>query len=282
MSGPQHDRGLNPRALHELLAHAHARRQGGATLELRASMFEIYNDTVRDLIGEGGGARDDRSGSGAPADGGNGFDVGGVGGVGGGALQLLSASELDDDGVPSGVFSARVRSVDDVMMLMAIGNSLRARRSTKLNTLSSRSHTLLIVRAAVTDALTGARTLGRMLLIDLAGSEDAAHSGANEEGGPAAEEARHINGSLAALGRVLRAHAARTPIEQIDYAGSALTELLRGSLSSTTKMVMLAHVSAVASSAAEVRETLEFASGVRDIELGRAVARNENCGRRGA
>lgn len=154
------------------------------------------------------------------------------GGGGSGALLPSEAERLDlapgaldewasDGAAPSaglpGMFSARVHSVDDIMTLMAIGNSLRARSSTELNTLSSRSHVVLVVRAACTDRQSGAQTVGRMHLIDLAGSEDAGRSGARAAGGRLQEEAAHINRSLQALGRVMRAHAARVPPDEIDY-----------------------------------------------------------------
>jgi hypothetical protein len=159
------------------------------------------------------------------------------------------------------------------MTVMAIGNSLRAHASTHLNTRSSRSHTVLVLTAETTSALTGARTVGRLQLIDLAGSEDVSRSGAGARGGALEEEARHINDSLAALGRVMRAHAKRVPADQIEYGDCALTRLLRSSLCATTKMVMLVHVNPAPHCAAEALQTLEFAQSVRDVELGKATAR---------
>jgi kinesin family protein C2/C3 len=258
MTGPIADRGLNPRALQDVLAHAERRRGEDESVELRVCMFEIYNNTLRDLMGEAA-----------------------EGDTGGDSRKLdLTPAAFDEwtgpaafAAAPPGMFSARVHSVDDIMTVMATGNALRARASTELNTLSSRSHTILIVHATTTNLLTGSSTVGRMHLIDLAGSEDAGRSGARRQGGALAEEARHINSSLEALGKVMRAHARKTPPDEIDYGESALTQMLRGSLQAQTKMVMLVHVNPNPTLAAEARQTLEFGAGVRSIELGEARAR---------
>ncbi|KAJ1635055.1 P-loop containing nucleoside triphosphate hydrolase protein [Pavlovales sp. CCMP2436] len=259
MTGPVADRGLNPRALQDILAHAERRRGEEESVELRVSMLEIYNNRLRDLMGEAakGEAGEDSC-----------------------KLELTPAFFSEWTGpaafaaAPPGLFSARVHNVDDIMTVMATGNALRARASTELNTLSSRSHTVLLVHATTTNLLTGGSTVGRMHLIDLAGSEDAGRSGARRQGGALSEEAQHINSSLEALGKVMRAHARKTPPDQIDYGDSALTQLLQGSLQAQTKMVMLIHVNPSPSLAAEARQTLEFGASVRDIELGEARARS--------
>lgn len=311
MSGSIEQRGINPRALHDILAHAERRRSsGGEAVELRVCMFEIYNDRVRDLMGGGHEPADNGAaggrGHGGRGDGGGGGEDGGVvsAAVQSGAasatqpaqrldLALAAFDEwaalppassprakggevargMDDGGLPSRLFSAAVHTVDDIMTVIAIGNSLRARASTQLNTLSSRSHTVLVLRAQCTNTLTGAQTVGRMHLIDLAGSEDMDRSGARAQGGVLEEEARHINASLAALGRVMRDHAARVPPDQIDYGQSALTRMLKSSLMAQTKMVMLVHANPAPHLAAETAETLRFGASVRAIELGKATAR---------
>lgn len=262
MAGPVSDRGINPRALHDVLEHAQRRRGEHEDVELRVCMFEIYNNVVRDLMG----------GAGAAASGGGGADGAHALDLSAGAFDEWSASAVGGASLP-GMFSARVHSVDDIMTVMAIGNSLRARASTDLNTLSSRSHAVLVLRAACTNRLTGAQTVGRMHLIDLAGSEDAGRSGARRRGGAVEEEAAHINSSLEALGRVMRAHARRVPADQIDYGASALTQLLKGSLQAQTKMVMLVHVNPAPHLALETAATLEFGASVRDVELGKATRR---------
>ena len=76
---------------------------------------------------------------------------------------------------------------------------MRETAATLANEHSSRSHLLLCVSVEGTHAATGTRSRGRLWLVDLAGSERVSKSGAT---GPRLAEAKHINRSLSALGRL--------------------------------------------------------------------------------
>lgn len=71
-----------------------------------------------------------------------------------------------------------------------------------INARSSRSHCLLIVQVAATDTATGVRTVGKLTLCDLAGSERITKTGAT---GLTLTEAQNINKSLLELGNVISA-----------------------------------------------------------------------------
>lgn len=71
-----------------------------------------------------------------------------------------------------------------------------------INARSSRSHCLLIIHVAATDAASGVRTVGKLTLCDLAGSERITKTGAT---GLTLTEAQNINKSLLELGNVISA-----------------------------------------------------------------------------
>jgi hypothetical protein len=106
--------------------------------------------------------------------------------------------------------------------------STRTSKSHLLNDRSSRSHCLVKVRAKKAD---GTRVC--IMFVDLAGSERVARTGAT---GDAKLEAQAINGSLSALGRVVkmlgeqsRAKMGGAPHGHVPYRDASLTMLLRDS-----------------------------------------------------
>jgi len=107
----------------------------------------------------------------------------------------------------------------------AVGHALNAR--------SSRSHCL--VHLYCVERLKGMVTKKQLLFVDLAGSERILKSGVE---GVAATQAMAINGSLTALGKVIRALGSNA--QHVPFRDSMLTMLLRSSLvgHSTTSVVI--------------------------------------------
>jgi kinesin family protein C2/C3 len=101
--------------------------------------------------------------------------------------------------------------------------------------------------------------------VDLAGSERLDKSGAT---GVALKEAQNINKSLSALGDVIAARAMKQG--HIPFRNSTLTYLLQDSLSQDSKTLMFVCVSPVIYNAEETFCSLNFASRVRSVELGKA------------
>ena len=111
----------------------------------------------------------------------------------------------------SAATAVAIGSTAEAEQLLATVAARRATRATCLNATSSRSHSLVLLRA-------GAEAL-RLAFVDLAGSERLPEAEA-----VAAEESRHINRSLSALGAVI--HALRHRANHLPYRACLLTRLL--------------------------------------------------------
>lgn len=85
------------------------------------------------------------------------------------------------------------------MAIVQMGFRLRATHETKMNAVSSRSHTVFTITIVQTDRVTGESTSGMLNLVDLAGSERLTRT---ESEGQRLKEALFINSSLSALGKV--------------------------------------------------------------------------------
>ncbi len=74
--------------------------------------------------------------------------------------------------------AAAVTSPDQILSIMEKGFEQRAVGCHDINAHSSRSHCLLIIHVAAADPATGVRTIGKLTLCDLAGSERINKTGA--------------------------------------------------------------------------------------------------------
>jgi hypothetical protein len=255
MEGPAHDKGINYRALEELfLATA---SKGGLDVEytVTLSVVEIYNEKVRDLLLPPDEKKcdrgSDRSGSNSAND--KGLEVRATGGEGDGVH------------VP-GLTQVIVLNEQHVRELM--DTRVRPNRrvgTTNMNAHSSRSHCLVFVEVKGRHPQSEQVTRGRLVLIDLAGSERVKKS---EVSGQALKEAQHINKSLAALGDVLSA--LQSSQKHVPYRNSKLTFLLQDCLGGSCKCIMFCALSPAATSAQESLCSLAFATRAQQTKLGRA------------
>ncbi|XP_029126779.1 kinesin-like protein KIN-14L isoform X2 [Cajanus cajan] len=244
MSGPSggtyKDMGINYLALNDLFQMSNERNEI-MKYDIYVQMVEIYNEQVRDLLGE------DKTDN---------------------KLEIRSCN---DDGMS--LPDARLRSVKsttDVMTLMKLGEVNRAVSSTAMNNRSSRSHSVLTVHVHGKDT-SGNSIRSCLHLVDLAGSERVDKS---EVTGERLKEAQFINKSLSCLGDVITALAQKN--SHIPYRNSKLTLLLQDSLGGHAKTLMFAHVSPEADSFGETVSTLKFAQRVSTVELGAARMNKES------
>ena len=189
---------------------------------LSVSFLEIYKERVRDLL--------DQSKTNLAV-----FD---------GDVPVPEATEVE------------VKSLDEVDALVKHAAAFKVTAPNRVNQQSSRSHCVLVVNI-LKRAGAGLRA-SRLVLADLAGSEKVSRT---EARGLRLEEARNINRSLLALGKVVHALCARLP--HVPYRDSKLTRILKQSLGGNSRTLLIVHISPCADAAAESLSTLLFASRAR-------------------
>lgn len=138
--------------------------------------------------------------------------------------------------------------------------------STKLNSRSSRSHTIFtitLLKTVMSPSGQEVVRLSKMNLVDLAGSEDIIKSGATDTG---AKEAGLINQSLLTLGKVISALSEGRESRHIPYRESKLTRLLQGSIGGKTKTALIATISPAKLNLMETMLTLNYASKAKNIK----------------
>ncbi|XWS58200.1 hypothetical protein CRYUN_Cryun08bG0014300 [Craigia yunnanensis] len=237
MEGTPENRGVNYRTLEELF-RVSGERGGVMKYELFVSMMEVYNEKIRDLLGENSNQPTKR-------------------------LEIKQAAEGTQE-VP-GLVEACVYSTEEVWELLKSGSQVRSVGATNANELSSRSHCLLRVTVRGTNLINGQKTRSHLWLVDLAGSE---RVGKIEVEGERLKESQFINKSLSALGDVISALASKTA--HIPYRNSKLTHMLQSSLGGDCKTVMFVQISPSTADVGETLCSLNFASRVRGIESGPA------------
>ncbi|KAK2367953.1 kinesin protein KIN-8A [Trifolium repens] len=204
------------------------------------SYLEVYNETVRDLISPGRPLvlREDKKG--------------------------ISAA---------GLTQYRAYSTDEVMALLQQGNRNRTTEPTRANETSSRSHAVLqvVVEYRVRDAAMNiVRRVGKLSLIDLAGSERAL---ATDQRTVRSLEGANINRSLLALSSCINALVEGKTHNP--YRNSKLTQLLKDSLGGTCNTVMIANISPSNLSFGETQNTLHWANRAKEIRT-KATDANED------
>lgn len=230
--------------------------KGDGELRVWISFIEIYCERLRDLLQPG-------------------VDVG----------DNLKVMDHPDFGVyiPSLVESP-CKEMGHVQKLMDFGIKKRVTSATNMNSVSSRSHSVFVLKLQrffgqppvegqkdVRKAFTA-----KINLIDLAGSERVSKTGAE---GRALHEGCSINQSLSALGLVIKELSIRSapragpkkdmpPAAKnvVPFRSSKLTFLLRDSLAGNSKTFMLAAISPSAGEIEETMSTLRFASSVKKIK----------------
>lgn len=155
-----------------------------------------------------------------------------------------------------------VTTMDEVMSLVTTGLRVRATHETKMNAVSSRSHTVFTVTVLQRDKMTGQAITGMLNLVDLAGSERLKKS---ESQGIRLKEALHINTSLTALGKVIMALDPSSESSHIPYRDSKLTRVLQNSLGGNSFTSVIAAVHPSPRFYEECLSTLQFANRCRNV-----------------
>ncbi|BEI84899.1 hypothetical protein CcaverHIS002_0503000 [Cutaneotrichosporon cavernicola] len=240
LMAPSIEAGIIPRVLHRLFALLEV--QEDSEYAVKCSYLEIYNEELRDLLS---------------------YDYGKQGT----SSNIKIFDDTSKKGVNiQGVEEAGVRDLNDGLAILRKGSQRRQVAETKLNTESSRSHSIFTLTVHVKET-SGDKAgedmlrIGKFNLVDLAGSEAVGRSMAQ---GAQRREAGMINQSLLSLGRVINALVDKSA-QHIPYRESKLTRLLQDSLGGRTKTCIIATVSPTRSNMEETLSTLDYASRAKSI-----------------
>lgn len=220
--------GIIPRAFEQIWSHIN--RAENQTFLVTASYMEIYMEELRDLLRP--------------------------------QARPLELREREHCGVfVPNLHAVDCKSVDEMLAVMAQGNKNRTTGRTNMNEHSSRSHAIFSIKIEMCDESTNKVNVGKLNLIDLAGSERQSKTGATAE---RLREASKINRALSSLGNVISALAENSP--HVPYRDSKLTRLLQDSLGGNSKTIMIANVGPSGYNYNETLTTLRYAHRAKTIQ----------------
>eukprot|EP00892_Ulva_mutabilis_P012301 jgi/Ulvmu1/9443/UM052_0007.1 len=275
--------GLAPRCLEGMFKAIKSMERGGHSVRTRVSFIEIYQENVRDL----GNAVSRLSDKGRPRSAlhSSGVKLMTFSGPTNSAAdrkvtEELAHESLDivDDPVTGtkirNLHEAEVQTAAEAIAILLAGTCMRATAATGHNNVSSRSHTVFTVSTVITSSASGEPPLaGKLNLVDLAGSESLKNSGdASEE---RLAEARSINSSLSALGKVVMGlSTSDTSIgasRHVPFRDSKLTRVLKDSLTGNSCTYLLACLYPQPANLRECQATLQFAVRCTNIHTAPVV-----------
>ncbi|KAG4067581.1 hypothetical protein HA402_005353 [Bradysia odoriphaga] len=221
-------KGIIPRAFEQIWFHIN--RAENTNFLVTASYMEIYMEELRDLLKPNS--------------------------------KSLELREREHVGVfVPNLHSVLCKNVDEMQNVMNQGNKNRTVGKTNMNEHSSRSHAIFTIKIEMCDAETNKVKVGKLNLIDLAGSERQSKTGATAE---RLKEASKINRALSSLGNVISALAENSP--HIPYRDSKLTRLLQDSLGGNSKTIMIANIGPSEYNYNETLTTLRYAHRAKTIQ----------------
>ncbi|XP_055364973.1 kinesin-like protein KIF17 isoform X3 [Betta splendens] len=233
LSEPAAQRGVIPRAFEHIFESIQCAEN--TKFLVRASYLEIYNEEIRDLLGNN-------------------------------TKQRLELKEHPQHGVYVRELSLHtVHSVGECERIIEQGWKNRAVAYTLMNKDSSRSHSIFTIQLEICNTDTDGQDrlrAGKLNLVDLAGSERQSKTGAT---GERLREATKINLSLSALGNVISALVDGRS-KHIPYRDSKLTRLLQDSLGGNTRTLMIACLSPADNNYEESLSTLRYANRAKSIQ----------------
>jgi len=222
MEGAGTERGIIPNTFQHIFKAIASNTQKQYTV--RASYLEIYNEEIRDLLSE----------------------------------DPETSLELKED-KDSGVYVKNLSS-HEVMSVAEIEHVLQKGKNNRST--SSRSHSIFTidVECRESDARGDHVRVGKLNLVDLAGSVRQPKKGANSE---RLTESNPIDKSFTALACVITVLVSTWPSSRVPYRDSKLTSLLQNSLRGNAKILMIAVISPADCGYEETLSTLRYASRVQ-------------------
>ncbi|CAG9858153.1 unnamed protein product [Phyllotreta striolata] len=222
-------KGIIPRAFEQIWSHID--RTTGVEFLVSVRYLEIYMEEIRDLL----------------------------------RIKTNKTYELREvlgqGVVVVNLHSQTCQSAKDMLKAMRIGNHNRTTGTTNMNEHSSRSHAIFQIVVEMAEQRTKTFKVGKLNLIDLAGSERQSKTGAT---GDRLREATKINKALSSLGNVIYGLAENSA--HIPYRDSKLTRLLQDSLGGNSKTIMIANIGPANFNYEETIITLRYAYRAKSIK----------------
>ena len=217
-------------------------RSAQCAFNVDVSMYELYRDSLRDLLAGSSSGKKKESKKG-------GLDI---------KLAQFSSSGLVE---VDGAVVRSVESIGDLLEAMNDGLKARSVAHTELNAESSRSHLAVTLVLKTVNHRTGATVRGKLTLVDLAGSERVDKSGVS---GDQLKEAMSINKSLSAIGDVIASLA--NGEKHIPYRNHPLTMLLSDVIGGDAKTLMFVNCSPASYNVSETVNSLTFAQRCKTVK----------------
>ena len=236
-------RGLIPRSCHRIFEHFESSTEIEKVI-IQCSFVEIYKEKLQDLL-------DPKNNK-----------------------LLKIRHRVDNTVYVQGLHEEFVSCFDDVYDLMQIGFRNRVVASTKMNSESSRSHCVLILRIQQT-MKEGTTKVSTINFADLAGSEKVKKTGVSAE---QLKQAQSINQSLSALGNVIHSLTDSNSESHVPYRDSQLTHLLKDSLMGNTKTTLVVTASSDVYNIEETITTLRFATRAKKVVNKVTVNKQQSVG----
>ncbi|KAL3971672.1 zona pellucida sperm-binding protein 1 [Sarotherodon galilaeus] len=206
------------------------------------SFCEIYNENIHDLleVAPGGGLR---------------------------RTALRLSQDVKGNAFVKDLRWVQVNSAEEAYMVMKLGKKNQSFSSTRLNHLSSRSHSIFSIRILRIEDVGTPRvqTVSELCLCDLAGSERCAKT---HNKGERLKEAGNINTSLLILGKcinALRHNQQAKLLQHIPFRESKLTHYLQSFFCGRGKACMIVNINQCASMYDETLNVLKFSAVAQKV-----------------
>ncbi|KAG5246856.1 hypothetical protein OIU77_021934 [Salix suchowensis] len=235
-------KGLIPRSLEQIFQTSQSLIAQGWKYKMQASMLEIYNETIRDLLSTN---KSNGAENGAPG------------------KQYTIKHDANGNTHVTDLTVVDVCRIEEISSLLRQAAQSRSVGKTQMNEQSSRSHFVFTLRISGVNEGTEQQVQGVLNLIDLAGSERLSRSGAT---GDRLKETQAINRSLSSLSDVIFALAKKE--DHVPFRNSKLTYLLQPCLGGDSKTLMFVNISPDPASVGESLCSLRFAARVNACEIG--------------
>ncbi|KAI8336188.1 P-loop containing nucleoside triphosphate hydrolase protein [Chlamydoabsidia padenii] len=234
MQGNKEEPGIIPRVAEFLFETKHATQI--STIDITMSYMEILKETVFDMLTTKGKNK---------------------------ALDIRE--DINRDVFVPNLTEKPIKSYAEFQKFFSAASKNRSTASTKLNTRSSRSHAILTFKVTTVtptkDEQHDETVLGKINLIDLAGSEDNRKSG---NGKARMTESAAINKSLFVLGQVVEA--LNNGSSRVPYRNSKMTRILQSTLSGNSLGMMIINIAPGHNFLNDTTNTLNFAHRSKEIK----------------